>query len=116
VNPGGLLVLTAIFATLILVVQRSELKRRGVSAFIMLIIGSVMWRYGLYVLTRDCANGWKLICSTLPIRQSADSAANATLIQALLLAILINFVFWALIGRYNPVGSSDSITVIGRDG
>lgn len=115
-NVGGLLVLTAIFSILLLVVQRSELKRRGVSALIMLFVGSVMWRYGQYVLGRDCGHPWAVVCDTLPIRQAAGSAANGILVQALLLAIVVNFLFWALVGRYNPVGSSDSITVIGRDG
>ena len=34
---------------------------------------------------------------------------------ALVTAFLINFFFWALIGRYNPVGSSDRIQVIGME-
>jgi hypothetical protein len=38
-----------------------------------------------------------------------------TLWLAALLAIVVNIVYWALFGRYNPAGSSDAITVIGRD-
>jgi hypothetical protein len=34
---------------------------------------------------------------------------------ALAAAVVLNLLFWLLIGRYNPVGSSDRIQVIGMD-
>jgi hypothetical protein len=34
---------------------------------------------------------------------------------ALLIALFFNLLFWVLIGRYNPVGSSDNIRVLGLD-
>lgn len=109
------MLLTAIFSTLLIVVQRSEKKRRRVSLIIMALIGTVIWRYGQYVLDRDCAHPWKPICDSLPIQQVADKLAWQTLMAALVLAVVVNILFWALIGRYNPVGSSDAIKVYGVD-
>lgn len=34
---------------------------------------------------------------------------------ALGVSLLFNGIFWVLIGRYNPVGSSDEIRVLGMD-
>lgn len=31
------------------------------------------------------------------------------------IGFVVSFLFWLLIGRYNPVGSSDAIQVIGMD-
>lgn len=36
-------------------------------------------------------------------------------LTALIISLVLNFLFWALIGRYNPVGSSDDIQVLGMD-
>lgn len=35
--------------------------------------------------------------------------------RALAIAVVLNFLFWFLIGRYNAPKSSDEITVIGMD-
>lgn len=35
--------------------------------------------------------------------------------MAIALALVLNFLFWLLIGRYNPVRSSDEIQVLGMD-
>jgi hypothetical protein len=32
-----------------------------------------------------------------------------------IVALVVNFLFWALIGRYNPAASSDDIRVLGMD-
>lgn len=114
-NVGGLLLLTTIFSVLLLTVQRTERKRRPRSIVIMGLVGTVIWNYGLYALNRDCPTRWQVVCQALPIRQSVSAAAVQTLWLAALLAIVVNIVYWALFGRYNPAGSSDAITVIGRD-
>ena len=36
-------------------------------------------------------------------------------VVGLLIALLLNGIFWLLIGRYNPVHSSDDIRVLGMD-
>jgi phosphoglycerol transferase MdoB-like AlkP superfamily enzyme len=115
VNLGGLVVLTIIFSILLLVVQRTERKRRFRSIIIMGLVGSVIWNYGLYALNRDCGSDWRLICQSFPVRQSLNAVATQTVWTAVLLAFVLNIVYWALLGRYNPVGSSDAIIVIGRD-
>jgi hypothetical protein len=30
-------------------------------------------------------------------------------------AVVVSFLFWLLVGRYNPVGTSDDIHVLGMD-
>lgn len=114
-NIGGLILLTAIFSTLLLAVQRTERKRRFRSILIMGLVGTVIWNYGIYALNRDCLNSWQLVCQSLPIRQSMNATSNQTVWLAVLLSVFVNIIYWALLGRYNPVGSSDAITVIGRD-
>ncbi|MCC6891189.1 MAG: hypothetical protein IT321_00100 [Anaerolineae bacterium] len=36
-------------------------------------------------------------------------------VLGLIIAAVLNFLFYVLIGRYNPVGSSDDIHVLGMD-
>lgn len=90
-NIGYLLALTLIFSTLILAIQRTEPKRRSVVIIIMLIPTFLLRNFVVYraVVTE----GW----------------------VALIVALVFNFLFWALIGRYNPVRSSDEIQVLGMD-
>ncbi len=114
-NLGGFMLLTAIFSVLMLVVQRSERKRRLVSLIIMAIVGSVIWRYGLYVMGRDCTLAWQVLCQNFVMDRKLDLIAQQTTVFSIPAALLVNFVYWAFLGRYNPVGSSDSIVVIGMD-
>ncbi len=111
---GGFLLLTAIFGLLMLVVQRAELKRRIVTALFMLIVGVLVWRYGIYRIGGDCGTlDWPALCQTRVIGRLNGAIAITTVNRALIAAVLLNLVYWALFGRYNPVGSSDSIKVIG---
>lgn len=112
-NVGGWLLLTIIFSVLLLIVQRAEWKRRIVTALIMLFVGIIVWRYALYALGRSCALSWQVLCSTLIIRQQQNMIASQTIMWAVLSSLLVNILYWALFGRYNPVGSSDAIKVIG---
>lgn len=115
-NTGGFLLLTVIFAFLLLIVQRSERKRRRASFIIMFSVGVIIWRYGIYALSRECGAAWRAICQTTVMQRATEAYATQTTFYALLAAVVVNIVYWALLGRYNPVGSSDSITVYGRDG
>ncbi len=75
----------------IFIYQRTEAKKRLIVLLVMLIPAELIRRYVWY---RDVhTEAW----------------------IALIIALVINFLFWALIGRYNPVGSSDRIQVIGMD-
>lgn len=83
--------LTAVFGLLMFFIQRTEAKKRLVVTLITLIVLELIRRY---VWFRDVhTEGW----------------------VAFIAAFLLNFLFWLFIGRYNPVGSSDRIQVIGMD-
>ena len=89
----GYLILITITVTLLLMfLQRTEKsKRRMVTGFIVL--------------------------SFLTIRHIAfmkDDLHEETLI-AFVLGFLLSGLFWLLLGRYNPVGTSDDIQVLGMD-
>lgn len=89
---GYTLLITLVDAALLLMIQRAEPKRRRLVGFFVLL--------GL-----------------LLVRQNAFIKGNLheeTLI-AFALALLLNCAFWLLVGRYNPVGSSDDVRVIGMD-
>jgi hypothetical protein len=89
---GGLVFLLVLsFGTIIFVMQRTESKRRRIVLFVMFLV--------LLVL------GW-----LINIRGAWGEA-----VVGLLIALILNFLFYVLIGRYNPVGSSDDIHVLGMD-
>ncbi len=90
-NMGYLLVLALIVTAMLLAVQRAEPKKRLI-VFILLLIPAYLLRN--FVVYREIVTeGW----------------------AALTIALVLNFLFWALIGRYNPVRSSDEIQVLGMD-
>jgi len=90
-NMGYLLVLTLIITAMLMAVQRAEPKKRLI-VFILLLIPAYLLRN--FVIYREIVTeGW----------------------AALTIALVFNLLFWALIGRYNPVRSSDEIQVLGMD-
>jgi len=84
--------LTLVFSLTFFLIQRSEAKARGcVTRFLFLVVGgAVAW----FSYTRD---------------------ALGQVIPALMVAGIVNLIFWALIGRYNPPKSSDEIRVLKMD-
>jgi hypothetical protein len=90
-DAGITILLTLMIGAMIFIVQRTESKRRAMIALATLVGAELVRRYVWY--------------------RNLHTEAWVALIAALLL----NFLFWALIGRYNPVGSSDRIQVIGMD-
>ncbi|MBE2268656.1 MAG: hypothetical protein IAE80_10540 [Anaerolinea sp.] len=88
---GIIALLTVAMGIMLLIVQRSERRRRLLVAVIMLGIGELIRRYVWY--RGYHAEGW----------------------IALALAVILNLLYFVLIGRYNPVGSSDRIHVYGLD-
>jgi hypothetical protein len=88
---GIFLLLTGWFGLLIFLIQRTEARRRRVIMFFMAIAA---------FLTIYWAN-YRGLGGYIP--------------GSIIVACILNFLFWALIGRYNPVGSSESIQVIGMD-
>lgn len=85
------LLLLVIFGSILFIIQRSEARRRRSVTMIMALFGVVVIWY-------------------ISTRQVWGEAALAFVI-----AMILNVVFWLFIGRYNPVGSSDNIRVLGMD-
>ncbi len=91
VNVGILALLTVFISFMLILVQRAEAKRRLFVAVVMLVVAELIRRYVFYRNVHTEA--W----------------------IALIIALLLNAVFYLFIGRYNPVHSSDEIQVIGMD-
>ncbi|MGQ9887396.1 MAG: hypothetical protein ACUVSX_02790 [Aggregatilineales bacterium] len=88
---GTVLVLVIWLSALLLIWQRAETKRRRAVTILLLFVGFLTWYWADF---RGLAGAFWL---------------------ALVLSLIGSFLFWLLIGRYNPVGSSDDIQVIGMD-
>ena len=91
-NWDYVLVFTLILGFIFFVIQRAEPRYRRTVAILLLLTGGFLLR-------------------NLAVNRGVESEAWL----ALFLALLFNFLFWALIGRYNPVKSSDDIQVLGMD-
>jgi hypothetical protein len=88
---GILLLMILVMTAVVFIIQRTEgKKRRGV----LIVMGIFMLGVFYFVSLRDFWGG---------------------LVLAVVIALVINIVYWMLVGRYNPVGSSDSIKVLGMD-
>ena len=88
---GSLILLSLSFAVIFILLQRSEAKRRRIVIFCMfLVILLIVWYAGMTNLQREALFGF-------------------------IMGLIFSFLFWVLIGRYNPVGSSDNIHVLGMD-
>lgn len=90
---GGLFALLLVgFSLIFLMIQRTEAKKRRLVIIVALVALELLRRFIVY---RDI---------------------NTEGIVAFVLALILNFLFWAIIGRYNPVKSSDeTIKVYGLD-
>ena len=88
---GHLAGFSLLLSGLFLIIQRTEAKKRTIVLLSMSIVFILIRNWIVY---RDLEReGW----------------------FALMIALFLNFLFWLLIGRYNPVGSSDEIKVLGLD-
>lgn len=90
-DTQSVVVLTVALGLIFLIIQRTETKKRRIVSYVMAVVMLVVLWY----------------VATIQIWGAA--------IVALLLALFLNYLFWLLIGRYNPVGSSDNIHVLGMD-
>jgi hypothetical protein len=90
-NIGALVLLSLTVTLMLLTVQRTEARRRVVVAIILGVIGLLIQRYANY------------------------RELHAEALIALILSIIINLFYWAILGRYNPPGSSEDIQVLGMD-
>jgi hypothetical protein len=91
-NLSLLFLLTVVIGLLMFLFQRTDPKKKRIVLLILLVPAELIRRF---IVFRDI---------------------NTEGLIAFLLALFLNFLFWLLIGRYNPVRSSDdSIQVIGMD-
>jgi hypothetical protein len=115
VNIAGWALLTAVFGGLLLLVQRTERKRRNVTLGIMVLVGLITLGYANFRISTYCPlviRGW---CAFNVIRTPAAVIARNTILASIVSAVLLNIVFWVLFGRSNPPGTSESIQVFGMD-
>jgi hypothetical protein len=90
-DTGSLILLTLSFTVLFIMVQRAEAKRkRIVRITAILLVLFIVWYANMTSLQSEALVGF-------------------------IISVIFSFLFWLLIGRYNPVGSSDDIRVLGMD-
>jgi hypothetical protein len=90
-DTGTTVILTLVMGLMLFILQRTEHGKRRLIVLLLLICAELIRRF---VWFRGVHNeAW----------------------TALIAALVLNFLFWVLIGRYNPVGSSDQIQVMGLD-
>ncbi len=90
-DAGITALLVLAFGLMLFLIQRSENRRRLIVFLASLIVIELIRRY---VWFRDVhSEAW----------------------LAFVIAAFLNAAFWLFIGRYNPVGSSEDIQVIGMD-
>jgi hypothetical protein len=90
-DGGAILLLTLAFTVLMLIYQRAEATRKR-------IVGICVGAAGLAI-------AW----------YAARGNLAREIIVGLALSLVLSYGFWLLIGRYNPVRSSDEIRVLGMD-
>lgn len=89
-NLETLTLLTLFFSLMFFIVQRSQASSRRMILFLM-IAPILLLRH--YAMSRGVeSEAW----------------------TAFIIALILNFLFWALIGRYNPVASKE-VHVLGLD-
>lgn len=89
-NYVGLIAVTV--GLLLVMIQRTEPKRRRLAIFFVLIC-SIVIRHNAFL---------------------KNDLHEETLV-AFVIGFLLSFAFWLLIGRYNPVTSEETVHVIGMD-
>ncbi len=113
IDGSGWLLITALMTVPMIIVQRAERSRRVLTAVIMAAASYFVIAYGIYRMSRNCDQFIRNVCNLPQLRDKAMLIATNTTILALVSAFIVAFLFWLLVGRYNPPGSSDSIRVLG---
>ncbi len=91
-NVGTLILLVVCFSFLLWMLQRTDSKYLWVTAVIFVLpVGYLLYEWAL----------------NLSLRRE--------LFISIGLSIILNVVYWVVYGRHNPVGSTESIKVIGMD-
>ena len=84
--------IAVLVASLLIMIQRTEPKRRRLATIVVLPLLLVLRQYAF----------------------RKGDLHEETLI-AFIIGIVLSLLFWLLIGRYNPVGSDSEVKVIGMD-
>lgn len=115
INWGGWLLLTGLFAGILLLIQRADPNRRVPTALVLVFVWSLIWGYGIYRISGQCDVNITLpaFCGMPVSNGFASALAWNTTNMAALAAVIFNLLFWMLLGRYNPPRSGDEIRVIG---
>lgn len=90
-DQGALALLTGLYGTLLLFTQRAERNRRLATLGFMAFCGLLVWRFANF-RELSAENNWGILA-----------------------AVALNYLFWVLIGRRFPPGSSEDIYVWGMD-
>lgn len=90
-DMGSFFLIFIWFALIFFLIQRTEANRRRLVISLMFIVGFLTWYWANF------------------------RGLDREFIFGLIAGLVLNVLFWILIGRYNPVGSSDDIQVIGMD-
>ena len=92
VNWNAFLLLTIFTSIIFLLIQRSEAKRRRLTVLLMIVVGGLFFYW------------------------ASVRGLTGEFVTATIAGLLLNLLFWLLVGRYNPVKDSDDvIQVIGMD-
>lgn len=113
INVGGWLLISLLLTILLIIVQRAERNRRVFTAVVMSGAAYLVIAYGVYRLSRECDQFIRGVCNLPQLRDQATLYAYQTINLAALTALILAFLFWLFVGRYNPPGSSESIRVLG---
>jgi hypothetical protein len=118
------LLLTVLLATVLLIVQRAERNRRTITFIVMLGVATIVSSYGVYRISNNCPlvppfigadAAFDALCNLETLYSRQQIVAYNTVNRAWLAALVLNGLFWMLIGRYNPPRSSEEILVIGLE-
>lgn len=91
-NVSNLVLLTLLFTLILLALQRTERRRRWLTALVLLLpSGYVIYRWAVY------------------------RGQTRETLTALGVAFGLNLLFWLIYGRRHPPPSSDAIRVVGMD-
>jgi hypothetical protein len=91
-NIENLMVVTLIYSAALLMFQRTERRRKWLTALIALLpVGYMTYQWGI-------------------LRRQSD-----VVLWAAGIALVFNLIFWIVWGRRHPPGTSDSIRVIGME-
>jgi hypothetical protein len=114
IDVSGMLLIAAVLAVFLGLLQRVEHNRRLLALFILALGAYVAIAFGLFRISNRCFDQ-PLVCQARIYQGMNTAIAYNTVNAAIVLALVIGALAWLFIGRYNPPGTSDDIRVLGVD-